>query len=73
MNEQATENLEQLLKKLEQIVQSLESGKLDLDAGLVEFEKGVKIYKECKSMLTKAENKIKLLTDELKEEDWGNN
>ena len=70
MSGETPESLEQLLKKLEQIVQGLESGKLDLDAGLEEFEKGVKIYKNCKAMLTKAENKIKVLTDELKEEDW---
>ncbi len=71
MDNEVTESLEQLLKKLEKIVQSLESGKLDLDAGLVEFEKGVQIYKDCKAMLSKAEKKIKILTDELKEEDWG--
>ena len=59
---------EKSLIELEAVVQKLESGELTLEKSLVEFETGVSLYKECKSLLGKAEKKISRLTDSLKEE-----
>ncbi len=55
------------LKNLEQMVKKLEAGDVPLDQAISDFEKSVAIYKECKSYLEKAEKKIMLLNDELKE------
>lgn len=63
-------NFEKSLKDLEKIVEQLESGKLELDNSLLEFEKGVNLYKNCKDQLLKAEKKITVLTDSLKEEEF---
>lgn len=63
-------DLETLLVNLEQTVQELEEGELSLDDSIKKFEEGVKIYKDCKTQLSKAEKKIKVLTDSLKEEDY---
>lgn len=63
-------NLEEILVDLESTVNELESGNLSLDESIKQFENGVKLYKECKSQLSKAEKKIKVLTDSLKEEDY---
>jgi len=62
-------NFEQSLEGLEGIVEKLESGELPLDESLALFENGVKIYKECKTQLEKAEKKISKLNDSLKEEE----
>ena len=62
-------SFEQSLEGLEGIVEKLESGELPLDESLTLFEDGVKIYKECKTQLEKAEKKISKLNDSLKEEE----
>ena len=36
----------------------------------VDVEEGVKIYKKCKHFLDRAEKRIKILSDDLKEEDF---
>ena len=68
--EENTPGLEEALAKLEQIVQELEKGNLNLDDSLRSFETGVKLYKTCRQSLEGAEKKIKLLTEDLKEENW---
>ena len=65
-----TPALEESLQGLEKIVQELEKGQLGLDESLERFEKGVKLYRICRQSLVEAEKKIKVLTDDLKEEDW---
>ena len=65
-----TPALEESLQNLEKIVQELEKGQLGLDESLQRFETGVKLYRICRQSLTDAEKKIKVLTDDLKEEDW---
>jgi exodeoxyribonuclease VII small subunit len=64
------QNLEENLKELEQIVQSLEKGQISLDESLRIFERGVELYQNCRETLEGAEKKIKILTDNLKEEDF---
>ena len=60
-------SFEENIKKLEDIVQGLEHGDLSLENSIKSFEEGVKLYKECQVYLNKAEKKIKVLTDDLKE------
>ena len=55
---------ESALGELESIVQQLEQGDLDLEESLKLFEKGVKLSRECRERLAKAERRIEiLLTD----------
>jgi exodeoxyribonuclease VII small subunit len=63
-------NFESSLVKLEGLVGSLESGELNLDESIKKFEEGIKLYKGCKELLSEAEQKISVLTDSLKEEDY---
>jgi len=62
-------DFEKSLLTLEQIVEELESGDLELEKSLEKFEKGVELYKNCKQILSKAEKKINVLTEGLKEEE----
>ena len=62
--------LEDSLKNLEQVVKSLESDSLSLEDSLKKFEEGIELYKSCKDSLGKAEKRIKLLTESLKEEEF---
>ncbi len=55
------------LKNLEQMVKKLEAGDVALDQAISDFEKSVALYKECKNYLDKAEKRILILNDELKE------
>jgi exodeoxyribonuclease VII small subunit len=63
-------NFENSLEELETLVDDLESGDLSLDESIKKFETGVKLYKNCKDQLSKAEKKIKVLTESLNEEDY---
>jgi exodeoxyribonuclease VII small subunit len=63
-------SFEKSLEELEEIVNDLEAGEVGLDESLKKFEKGVSIYKDCKKLLGDAEKKIKILTENLKEEDF---
>jgi exodeoxyribonuclease VII small subunit len=63
------ENFEDSLNNLEAIVSQLEKGELPLDESITKFEQGISMYNECKDFLSTAENKIKVLTDSLKEEE----
>ena len=66
------DGFEDHLEALEKIVDALEQGELTLDAALSRFEEGVKRLKACRELLTKAEEKVKILVrdaeGELKEE-----
>lgn len=52
---------ESSLGELEAIVRKLEQGDLDLEDSLELFEKGVKLSRECRDRLTKAERRIEIL------------
>ncbi len=67
---ESTTNFEKSLKELEQIVRELESGEVNLDQSLKKFEQGIELYKKCRVTLEAAENKIKILSDSLKELDY---
>ncbi len=52
------------LEVLERIVNSLEEGDLSLNDSLSQFEKGIKLTKECQNMLSQAEQKVMILSDD---------
>ncbi len=55
---------EEAVAELEKTVDLLENGDVSLDEAVKLFEKGMKISKECHERLEKAEQKIKLLTED---------
>jgi exodeoxyribonuclease VII small subunit len=63
------ESFEGALEDLEKMVNQLESGELSLEESLEKFESGVKLYKDCKKMLSSAEKKITILSESLKEDE----
>lgn len=62
---------EKVLEQLETVVSDLEGGKLTLDESLKKFEQGLEYYKRCRSLLAEAEKKITVLSDSMKEEEYG--
>lgn len=61
-------SFEDNLQQLEQLVEDLESDQFSLEESLKKFESGVKLFKTCKEKLDKAEKKIAVLSESLKEE-----
>ena len=57
-----TKNFEESLSELEKIVKQLENGETPLDDAIKLFEEGVKISAKCHERLDKAEQKVKLIT-----------
>jgi len=55
------QTFEKSLAELEQIVARLEAGDLPLEESLEFFEKGIKLSRECRERLTKAERRIEIL------------
>lgn len=55
---------EESLNELTKTVELLENGDVSLDDAVKLFEKGIKISKECYDQIEKAEQKIKILTEE---------
>ena len=58
-----SKTFEESIAELEQIVNQLESGDAPLDEAVTLFEKGMKISAKCHDQLEKAEQKVKLLTE----------
>lgn len=56
-------SFEESIEELEQIVSALESGSTPLDEAVALFEKGMKITVKCRNQLERAEQKVKLLTE----------
>ena len=54
-------SFETSLAELEQIVTRLEDGDLPLETSLELFEQGIKLSRECRDRLTKAERRIEIL------------
>ncbi len=52
---------EESLDELEQIVGKLEEGDMALEESLTLFERGVKLSRDCRDRLTKAERRIEVL------------
>lgn len=65
-------DFEKSLKKLEKIVQTMEQGNLSLEESLQQFEQGVTLTRQCQQILKAAEQKVKILTNNEKLEDYQN-
>jgi exodeoxyribonuclease VII small subunit len=52
---------EESLDELESIVKKLEEGDMPLEESLELFEKGVKLSRDCRDRLTRAERRIEVL------------
>jgi exodeoxyribonuclease VII small subunit len=70
MSEKNNNNFNNNIETLEKIVKSLESGETHLEESLEQFELGLELYKKCKKQLEEVESKIKVLTEDLNEEDY---
>jgi exodeoxyribonuclease VII small subunit len=57
-------SFEQKISKIEEIVELLDSGDESMDNLLKRFEEGLKLVKECREFLDKAEMKIIDITKE---------
>ncbi len=61
-------NFEEAMVQLESLVSKIEAGNLSLEDSLNEFEKGIKLSKICQKALTKAEQRVKILTSDGEED-----
>ena len=59
----ARENFEESMQKLEKIVDELDHGEFSLEESLKKFEEGLKLSQSCKSILDKAEARVKKLIE----------
>ncbi|HSI89292.1 MAG TPA: exodeoxyribonuclease VII small subunit [Pyrinomonadaceae bacterium] len=55
---------EESLDQLEAVVKRLEEGDMPLEESLELFEKGVRLSRDCRDRLTKAERRIEVLMKE---------
>ena len=58
-------NFENSLKELENIVENMEHQELPLEDALKQFERGVALTKQCQDALQKAEQKVKIISQNL--------
>ena len=56
-------DFEKSLDKLNTLVEKMEQGNLPLETSLKYFEEGVGLIRQCQDALTKAEQKVKILTE----------
>jgi exodeoxyribonuclease VII small subunit len=59
----AKNSFEESMKKLETIVEELDTGDHSLEESLKKFEEGLKLGKECKEILDKAELRVRKLVE----------
>ena len=64
MNTNKKSTFESQLAALEEIVNHLEKGDLPLNDSLNQFEKGIKLTKDCQQILSQAEQKVMLLSED---------
>ena len=55
---------EEAIAKLEEIIARMEGGKSTLDAALGDYEEAIGLVRLCTEMLTNAEKKLTVLTEE---------
>jgi exodeoxyribonuclease VII small subunit len=59
-----SKTFEESLDQLEAVVKKLEEGDMPLEESLELFEKGVRLSRDCRDRLTKAERRIEVLMKE---------
>ncbi len=57
-------DFETALSQLEGIIERIESGEVGLEESLSQYEHGVKLIRQCRGILDRAEQKIEQLTQE---------
>lgn len=63
-------DFETTLSELELIVQQMETGELSLEQSLQHFEKGVMLTRVCQSVLSQAEQRVRILLPDSTETDF---
>jgi len=58
-------NFESAMIDLESLIDRMEKDDLSLDASLADFEKGIALIRVCQSSLNNAEQRIKILGEDL--------
>ena len=58
-------NFENSLKELENIVENMEHQELPLEEALKQFERGVALTRQCQDALQTAEQKVKIISQNL--------
>ena len=56
--------LEQSMAEITQLIEKMERGDLTLEQSLADFERGVTLVKHCQKLLTEAEQKVQVLTQQ---------
>jgi exodeoxyribonuclease VII small subunit len=59
------QDFEAAMAQLEKIVAQMERGDMSLEASLVAYQRGVALTRICQDRLARAEQKVKVLSDEL--------
>lgn len=59
------QDFEAAMAQLENIVGQMERGDMSLEASLVAYQRGVALTRICQDRLARAEQKVKVLSDEL--------
>ena len=54
-------SFEEALSKLEALAEQIEQGKIGLEESIAQYEEGMGLIKQCRQMLTQAEQKIQKL------------
>jgi exodeoxyribonuclease VII small subunit len=55
-------SFEQALQRIEEIVSEIEDGRVQLEESIDKYAEGKKLIEHCRTVLGRAEQKIKLLT-----------
>lgn len=66
-------DFETAMTELEELVAQIETGNLSLEDSLKQFEQGIKLSRTCQQALSKAEQRVKILTDTLNSNANNNN
>ena len=59
------QDYEAAMAQLEEIVSQMERGDMSLEASLAAYQRGVALTRICQDRLARAEQKVKVLSDEL--------
>jgi len=60
-NERKKPTFEESLKELEKITEQIESGEIGLEESIAKYEQGMKLVAKCRTILSKAEQRIQTL------------
>ncbi|MGH7243371.1 MAG: exodeoxyribonuclease VII small subunit [Phycisphaerales bacterium] len=59
-------SFEDALTQVEAVIEAIEAGEIGLEKSLTEYERGVRLIKRCREVLANAEQRIEMLTKDLK-------